>query len=64
MGSTHDPATPYRSGVNLAKDLHGDLLTFKGTQYTAYPDGNSGVDHWGSGYLLNLTPVPAGTTWE
>ncbi|HEX3790735.1 MAG TPA: alpha/beta hydrolase [Pseudonocardiaceae bacterium] len=62
VSTTHDPATPYDSGVHLAKDLDGELLTFDGTQHTAYLDGNSCVDKWGTNYLLNLAAVPAGTT--
>jgi pimeloyl-ACP methyl ester carboxylesterase len=62
VSTTHDPATPYQSGVNLAHDLGGQLLTFDGTQHTAFLDGNSCVDRWGSDYLLDLTPVPDGTT--
>lgn len=30
---TGDPATPHKSGVNLAQELHGRLLTAEGTQH-------------------------------
>ncbi len=36
ISTTHDPATPYQPGVNLAKDLGGTLLTYEGTQHTVY----------------------------
>lgn len=34
VSTTNDPATPYQAGVDLAKQLGGALLTFKGTQHT------------------------------
>jgi hypothetical protein len=61
VSTTNDPATPYQSGVNLAQALGGGLLTFEGTQHTAFLQGISCVDKWGTGYLLNLTMPPAGT---
>jgi len=61
VSTTNDPATPYQAGVNLAKALGGGLLTFEGTQHTAFLQGIACVDKWGSGYLLNLTLPPAGT---
>jgi pimeloyl-ACP methyl ester carboxylesterase len=62
VSTTHDPATPYQQGVNLAKDLNARLLTFDGTQHTAFLSGNDCVDKWGIGYLANLTLPPTGTT--
>jgi hypothetical protein len=35
ISTTHDPATPYQDGVNLAHELNARLLTFEGTQHTA-----------------------------
>jgi pimeloyl-ACP methyl ester carboxylesterase len=61
VSTTNDPATPYQAGVNLAKALGGGLLTFDGTQHTAFLQGISCVDKWGSDYLVNLTMPPAGT---
>lgn len=61
ISTTNDPATPYQSGVNLANALHGGLLTFEGTQHTAFLQNNVCVDTWGSGYLINTTLPPAGT---
>ena len=60
ISTTGDPATPYQSGVNLAKDLGGRLLTVKGTRHTAYMlQGLTCVDKAGDAYLINLT-LPAG----
>jgi pimeloyl-ACP methyl ester carboxylesterase len=61
VSTTNDPATPYQAGVNLAKALSGGLLTFEGTQHTAFLQGNACVDQWGTGYLINLTLPPTGT---
>ncbi|HEY3605849.1 MAG TPA: alpha/beta hydrolase [Pseudonocardiaceae bacterium] len=61
VSTTNDPATPYQAGVNLAQALGAGLLTFEGTQHTAFLQGISCVDKWGSGYLLSLTMPPAGT---
>jgi pimeloyl-ACP methyl ester carboxylesterase len=61
VSTTNDPATPYQAGVNLAKALGAGLLTFEGTQHTAFLQGIACVDKWGSDYLVNLTMPPAGT---
>ncbi len=53
VSTTHDPATPYQAGVNLAKDLGGGLLTFEGAQHTAFLRGNSCVDKAGTDYLVD-----------
>jgi pimeloyl-ACP methyl ester carboxylesterase len=56
VSTTHDPATPYRAGVHLAKDLNGRLLTVHGTRHTAYMlSGLTCVDTIGDDYLINLT---------
>jgi pimeloyl-ACP methyl ester carboxylesterase len=61
VSTTNDPATPYQAGVNLAKSLGGGLLTFEGTQHTAFLQNIPCVDRYGSAYLINLTLPPAGT---
>ena len=58
---TGDPATPYQSGVNLAKDLNARLLTVQGTQHTAALQGISCVDDIVTGYLTDLTLPPDGS---
>ncbi len=61
ISTTNDPATPYQAGVNLAKGLNGGLLTFVGTQHTAFLQNITCVDRYGTAYLENLTLPPAGT---
>ena len=61
ISTTNDPATPYQSGVNLANALHGGLLTFEGTQHTAFLQNNACVDKWASTYLTKLSLPPTGT---
>ncbi|HET9116714.1 MAG TPA: alpha/beta hydrolase, partial [Pseudonocardiaceae bacterium] len=61
ISTTHDPATPYQAGVNLAHDLGARLLTFEGTQHTAFLEGSRCVDRAGIDYLTTLQPPPEGT---
>jgi pimeloyl-ACP methyl ester carboxylesterase len=60
ISTTHDPATPYQAGVELADQLHGALLTFNGTQHTVALEGNSCVDDIVVHYLIDLTVPPPG----
>lgn len=60
ISTTHDPATPYQAGVDLAQQLGGSLLTFEGTQHTVALQGNSCVDDIVISYLINLAVPPAG----
>lgn len=61
VGTTGDPATPYRWAESLADQLDsGVLLTYEGEGHTAYGDNdciNSAVDT----YLLEGTPPKDGT---
>ncbi|MEU6646542.1 alpha/beta hydrolase [Saccharomonospora sp. NPDC046836] len=61
ISTTNDPATPYQAGVNLAKALHGRLLTFEGTQHTVFLQGNECVDTAGTDYLVDGTLPADGT---
>jgi pimeloyl-ACP methyl ester carboxylesterase len=54
ISTTHDPATPYQAGVDLAKELGGALLTFDGTQHTVAFQGNPCVDAIVTRYLTDL----------
>ncbi|MGB8962809.1 MAG: alpha/beta hydrolase [Pseudonocardiaceae bacterium] len=54
ISTTQDPATPYQAGVNLARDLNARLLTYEGTQHTAFLQNNACVDTAGINYLTNL----------
>jgi pimeloyl-ACP methyl ester carboxylesterase len=58
ISTTHDPATPYQNGVDLARDLNARLFTFNGNQHTAFLQGNPCVDQAAVAYLTNLT-LPA-----
>jgi hypothetical protein len=55
VSTTHDPATPYQAGVDLARQLGGPLISFDGTQHTVVFDGNQCVDAATTRYLLDLT---------
>src|ERR1700759_1132129 len=58
VSTTHDPATPYQAGVDLANELHGGLLTVDGTQHTVVFQGNSCIDDYASAYIVSGT-VPS-----
>ncbi|WP_137723748.1 alpha/beta hydrolase [Prescottella subtropica] len=58
VSTTQDPATPYQAGVDLAKQLGGSLVTFRGAQHTATFDGRPCVDDPVAAYFVDLT-VPA-----
>ena len=60
VSTTHDPATPYKAGVDLAGQLHGSLLTFDGTQHTVVFQGDSCVDNYVTAYLIGGTTPPSG----
>ncbi|PND59372.1 alpha/beta hydrolase [Mycobacterium sp. ENV421] len=62
VSTTNDPATPYQAGVDLAKQLGGALLTFKGTQHTVVFQGNTCVDNYAAAYLVDLKLPPPGAT--
>jgi pimeloyl-ACP methyl ester carboxylesterase len=59
VSTTHDPATPYQAGVDLAKELGAALLTFEGTQHTVVFDGISCVDDIATKYLVDVVVPPA-----
>jgi pimeloyl-ACP methyl ester carboxylesterase len=62
IGTTRDPATPYRWARGLARELDsGLLLTYQGDGHTVYGDGNSCVDDIGNAYLINLKVPDPGT---
>lgn len=61
ISTTQDPATPYQAGVNLAHDLNARLLTYEGTQHTAFLQGNTCVDGAGVRYLTSLQLPPEAT---
>jgi pimeloyl-ACP methyl ester carboxylesterase len=62
ISTTGDPATPYAAGVDLAKQLHARLLTFKGTQHTVALQGQACVDKAVTSYLVDLKLPADGAT--
>ncbi len=56
VGTTRDPATPYRWAVNLAEQLEsGVLVTRDGDGHTGYNSGNSCIDDALESYLIDGT---------
>ncbi len=61
VGTTRDPATPYKWAQGLASELeNGHLITFNGDGHTAYTRSNSCVDDAVDAYLLKGRVPPAG----
>lgn len=56
VSTTFDPATPYQAGVELARQLDADLVTFDGTQHTVAFSGVACIDGPVVEYLVDLTP--------
>ncbi|MGX1884498.1 alpha/beta hydrolase [Streptomyces sp. NPDC055287] len=61
VGTTRDPATPYKWAQSLAGQLaSGRLLTYDGDGHTAYGRGSDCIDTAINTYLLSGTPPEAG----
>jgi len=61
VGTTRDPATPFRWAQALARDLKsGVLLGWNGDGHTAYLEGSSCVDTAVDRYLISLATPPNG----
>ncbi|MHB9852612.1 alpha/beta hydrolase [Streptomyces sp. Tue6028] len=61
VGTTRDPATPYRWAQSLASQLSsGTLLTYVGDGHTAYGRGSQCIDSAINRYLLEGTPPADG----
>ncbi|MFG2641322.1 alpha/beta hydrolase [Streptomyces sp. NPDC048370] len=61
VGTTRDPATPYKWAQSLADQLtSGTLLTYEGDGHTAYGRGSDCVDSAINTYLLDGTPPKDG----
>lgn len=54
VSTTHDPATPYSNGVDLARQLGASLISFEGSQHTVSLEGNACVDDAVTAYLRDL----------
>ncbi|WP_304502957.1 alpha/beta hydrolase [Candidatus Mycobacterium methanotrophicum] len=61
VSTTHDPATPYQAGVDLARELGAPLITYEGTQHTVVFNGDQCVDDAVVRYLVD--GVPPGNLW-
>jgi pimeloyl-ACP methyl ester carboxylesterase len=62
VGTTRDPATPYRWARALAGDLSsGVLLGWNGDGHTAYGEGSGCVDTIVNSYLISLKVPRSGT---
>ena len=60
VSTTHDPATPYETGVDLARELDASLITYEGTQHTVVFGGDPCVDSAVTAFLVDSTvPEPA-----
>lgn len=60
VGTTRDPATPYKWAQSLAAQLSsGTLLTYNGDGHTAYGRGSDCIDTAINTYLLEGTPPAA-----
>ena len=55
VSTTHDPATPYQAGVDLARQLGASLITYAGTQHTAVFNGIECIDTAVVNYLVDGT---------
>lgn len=61
VGTTRDPATPYKWARSLAAQLSsGTLLTYEGDGHTAYGRGSDCIDTAINTYLLDGTVPPPG----
>jgi pimeloyl-ACP methyl ester carboxylesterase len=60
VSTTHDPATPYQAGVDLAKQLDARLITFDGTQHTVVFNGDACVDTAVVSFLIDGVQPPEG----
>ncbi|MEU3746994.1 MULTISPECIES: alpha/beta hydrolase [Streptomyces] len=61
VGTTRDPATPYKWARSLAAQLSsGTLLTYEGDGHTAYGRGSDCIDTAINAYLLEGTPPQDG----
>jgi pimeloyl-ACP methyl ester carboxylesterase len=58
VSTTHDPATPYQAGVELARELGAPLITYDGTQHTVVFGGDRCVDDAVMRYFVDAVPPP------
>jgi hypothetical protein len=62
VNTTYDPATPYRGGKRLARDLGNTrMLTMRGDNHTAYLGNSACIDEKVEAYLIDDVLPPVGT---
>lgn len=59
VSTTHDPATPYQAGVDLAEQMGAALISFDGTQHTVVFNGDVCVDTAVVAFLVDQVQPPA-----
>lgn len=65
VGTTNDPATPYKWAQSLAAQLEsGVLLTRVGEGHTAYRKGSTCIDQALDKYIVTLVPPPDNTVCQ
>ncbi len=65
VGTTHDPATPYRGAQDLQRRIRRSrILTIDDTQHGGFAEGNTCVDITVSAYLLHRTLPDRGATCD
>ena len=63
VDTTYDPATPYRGGLRLARQLgNARVLTMRGDGHTAYGGNSPCIDAAVDAYVNDLTVPAAGTS--
>jgi hypothetical protein len=63
VGTTTDPATPYRDAVSTSHELaNARLLTLDGWGHTAFLQGSTCIDQYEAAYLIDGTLPPRGAT--
>jgi pimeloyl-ACP methyl ester carboxylesterase len=62
IGTTYDPATPYRGSLQMVEDLgNATLLTMEGDGHTAYGGRSTCIDSATEAYLVDVTLPAPGT---
>ena len=62
VGNLHDPATPYKGAVDLARTMGtAELLSWDGEGHTSFGQGSSCVDGYVEQYLIAAALVSGAT---
>jgi pimeloyl-ACP methyl ester carboxylesterase len=60
VSTTGDPATPYESGVTLARQMAAALISFEGVQHTVVFNGDACVDSAVVDFFVDWVQPPSG----